>query len=144
LNLSKTDLDDAFLGGLLHELGKLVLAANYPKEYGEALRRMVEQNLPAQAVEFEMFGATYADIGAYLLWLWGLPDPVTEIVARHTQPKPDSGAGPVVAVHVADALSDNESKQNVNLECLTAMGLIDQLPSWKQLQKKAESEKTRP
>jgi hypothetical protein len=45
---------------------------------------------------------------------------------------------------VADALSDNKSKQNVNLECLTAMGLIDQLPSWKQLQKKAESEKTRP
>lgn len=143
LNLSKSDLDDAFLGGLLHELGKLVLAANYPKEYGETLRRMREQNLSAQAVELEMFGATYADIGAYLLWLWGLPDPVTEIVARHTEPKPDQAAGPVVAVHVADALSHNESKQNVNLECLAAMGLIDQLPSWKQLQKKAESDKTR-
>ena len=144
LNLSKTDLDDAFLGGLLHELGKLVLAANYPKEYGEGLRKMREKQLPAQAVELEIFGATYADIGAYLLWLWGLPDPVTEIVARHTEPKPDPAAGPVVAVHVADALSDNESKQNVNLECLAAMGLIDQLPSWKQLQKKAESEKNRP
>ena len=67
--------------------------------------------------------------------------PITEIVARHPQPNPDPAAGPIVAVHVADALTDKDSNQNVNIECLTAMGLIDQLPSWKQLQKKAESDK---
>ncbi len=140
LKLSRTEMDDAFLGGLLHELGKLVLAANYPKEYAESLRISREENIPAREAELRTFGTTYAAIGAYLLWLWGLPDPVTEIVARHPQPEPDANAGPVVAVHVADALSDKESKQNVNLECLAAMGLIDQLPTWRQLQQKAESE----
>jgi HD-like signal output (HDOD) protein/ActR/RegA family two-component response regulator len=141
LNLTKSEQDDSFLGGLLHELGKLVLAANYPKEYGEALRSMREQNLAPPAVELEMFGATYAEIGAYLLWLWGLPDQVTEIVARHHEPKADPAAVPVLAVHVADALTHSEAKQTVNLECLTAMGLVDQLPSWKQLKQKADSEK---
>lgn len=143
LNLSRTELDDAFLGGLLHELGKLVLAANYPKEYTEALRRIREENISGRDAENQAFGTTYADVGAYLLWLWGLPDPVTEIVARHPQPTPDPAARPVVAVHVADALTDRESKHNVNLECLAAMGLLDQLPTWKQLQQKAESEATK-
>jgi HD-like signal output (HDOD) protein len=140
LRLSKSELDDAFLGGLLHELGKLVLAANYPKEYVETLCRTREEGIPARQAELATFGTTYSDVGAYLLWLWGLPDPITEIVARHPEPNPDPAAGPVVAVHVADALTDKDSKQNVNVDCLTAMGLIDQLPSWKQLQKKAESE----
>ncbi len=140
LRLSKAEMDDAFLGGLLHELGKLVLAANYPKEYAESLRKTREEQISEREAELQTFGTTYADVGAYLLWLWGLPDPVTEIVARHTQPTPDAAAGPVVAVHVADALADKETKQNVNLECLMAMGLIDQLPSWKQLQEKAETE----
>lgn len=143
LKLSRTELDDAFLGGLLHELGKLVLAANYPKEYTEALRRIREENISGRDAENQAFGTTYADVGAYLLWLWGLPDPVTEIVARHPQPTPDPAARPVVAVHVADALTDHESKHNVNLECLAAMGLLDQLPTWKQLQQKAESEATK-
>lgn len=141
LRLSKSELDDAFLGGLLHELGKLVLAANYPKEYAESLRRTRGDGIPARQAELETFGTTYADVGAYLIWLWGLPDPITEIVARHPQPNPDPTAGPIVAVHVADALTDKDSNQNVNIECLTAMGLIDQLPSWRQLQKKAESDK---
>jgi len=136
LRLSKTELDEVFLGGLLHELGKLVLAANYPKEYAEALRRTREEGMPARKAELDTFGATYADVGAYLLWLWGLPDSITEIVARHPEPNPDAAAGPVVAVHVADALTDKDSKQSVNFECLEAMGLLDQLPAWKQLRKK--------
>jgi HD-like signal output (HDOD) protein/ActR/RegA family two-component response regulator len=138
LRLSKSELDDAFLGGLLHELGKLVLAANYPKEYVESVRRTREEGIPTREAELETFGTTYAEVGAYLLWLWGLPDPITEIVARHPEPNPDPAAGPIVAVHVADALTDKDSKQSVNIDCLTAMGLIDQLPSWKQLQKKVE------
>ena len=142
LRLSKAELDDVFLGGLLHELGKLVLAANYPKEYTEALRKTREAGIPAREAELETFGTTYADIGAYLLWLWGLPDAVTEIVARHPQPGPGTAAGSVVAVHVADALTDQESRQSVNLECLAALGLMDQLAAWKQLRKRAESERS--
>lgn len=142
LGLSKPEMEDAFLGGLLHELGKLVLAANYPKEYEESLRKVREEKISARQAEMETFGTTYADVGAYLLWLWGLPDPVTEIVARHPEPAPDPGAQPIVAVHVADALLEKGSEKNLNLDCLAALGLLDQLPSWKRMQAKMQGERS--
>jgi HD-like signal output (HDOD) protein len=140
LGLPKSELEDAFLGGLLHELGKLVLAASYPKEYEEVLLKMRQQKIPARQAELDTFGTTYADVGAYLLWLWGLPDSVTEIVARHPVPVPNPTAGSVVAVHVADALMEQDADEHINLDCLTAMGLLDQLPTWKHLRKRTESE----
>ena len=144
LGLSKPELEDAFLGGLLHELGKLVLAANYPREYEETLRKTREQKLTARQAEMETFGTSYADVGAYLLWLWGLPDPVTEIVARHPEPSPDLSAQPVVAVHVADALMDKQADHaTINVTCLKEMGLIDRLPDWEQLREAVESETAR-
>lgn len=142
IGLSKPELEDAFLGGLLHELGKLVLAANYPKEYEEALRKVDQEKISARQAEMETFGTSYADVGAYLLWLWGLPDPVTEIVARHPEPSPDPSCQPVVAVHVADALLDKDSEKNLNLDCLAALGLLDQLPSWKRMQAKVRGERS--
>lgn len=143
LELSKSEAEDAFLGGLLHELGKLVLATNYPKEYSEALRKMEEQKVSGRQAEMDTFGTTYADVGAYLLWLWGLPDAVTEIVARHNDPVPDPAARPVLAVHVADALLGKDPDKALNLECLAAMGLIHLLPAWKELQENAQPENSR-
>ena len=140
LELSKSETEDAFLGGLLHELGKLVLAANYPKQYMEALRKMDEQNISTRQAELDTFGTTYADVGAYLLWLWGLPDAVTEIVARHPAPPPDPTARPVVAVHVADALLGKEPERTLNMECLSAMGLVHHLPAWKAMQESVQLE----
>ena len=133
LQLSKSSVEDAFLGGLLHELGKLVLACNYPKQYEEAMTRAEQEGVPIEDAEREVFGTTHAEIGAYLLWLWGLPDGVTEIVARYQRPTPESPGAPVVAVHVADALVEGESERSVNVQCLTEMGLIEHLPEWKQL-----------
>ncbi|MBZ5577050.1 MAG: HDOD domain-containing protein [Acidobacteriia bacterium] len=143
LDLSKPEMEDAFLGGLLHELGKLVLAVNYPKQYGETLLRMEQEKISARQAELDTFGTTYADVGAYLLWLWGLPDPVTEIVARHLEPVPGATARGVVAVHVADALMGKDPEGTLNMECLSAMGLIHHLPAWKQMQKEAQSETSR-
>jgi HD-like signal output (HDOD) protein len=138
LGLSKAEMEDAFLGGLLHELGKLVLAANYPKQYEEALRKMEQHKIPAREAEIDTFGTSYADVGAYLLWLWGLPDPVTEIVARHPQPSPAAAANPVVAVHVADALLEKAPGPAMDLKCLETLGLIDQIPAWKQMQEEQQ------
>lgn len=142
LGLARPELEDAFLGGLLHELGKLVLAANYPKEYEESLRKVEQEKISTRQAEMETFGTTYADVGAYLLWLWGLPDPVTEIVARHPEPTADPASQPVVAVHVADALLGKDSEKNLNLDCLAALGLLDQLPSWKRMQAKVQGERS--
>jgi HD-like signal output (HDOD) protein len=129
LHLAKSDVEDAFLGGLLHELGKLVLACNYPKEYQEVLQKAQQPGEENRQAEIEVFGTTHAEVGAYLLWLWGLPDAITEIVAHYQHPNPEQASGSLIAVHVANGLSTGPER-GIDRDCLTAMGLIDRLPQW--------------
>ena len=133
LQLSKSDIEDAFVGGLLHELGKVVLACNFPEQYEDAIRRAKEKHIPIKKAELEVFGTTHAQVGAYLLWLWGLPDGITEILARYDQPGSNPPQASLLAVHVANALVGEEWEQEMDMECLNGMGLSDFLPNWKQM-----------
>jgi HD-like signal output (HDOD) protein len=84
--------------------------------------------------ECDTFGTSHAEIGAYLLWLWGLPDPVAEILALHHHPSSDAEVPPaVVAVHFANALVNKESEQDMDLACLQTVRQEDALPRWRQI-----------
>ena len=133
MNLSKSSLEDAFLGGLLHELGKLVLACNYPEQYQEVLKQAQEDSIPIREAELRVFGATHAEVGAYLLWLWGLPDAVTDIVAHYQNPSPGESTRSLIAVHVANGLSEAGEEPAIDRDCLRAMGLIEHLAEWKEI-----------
>jgi len=101
--------EDAFLGGLLHDLGVLILASRMPEYVTEADRVARAEGLPLHEVELRTHKATHAEIGAYLLGLWGMPYPVMDAVAQHHNPAMLAGRGmdPSVAVHLADrALHD--------------------------------------
>jgi putative nucleotidyltransferase with HDIG domain len=132
--LAPAAVDHAFVGGLLHDIGKLVLVSNYPKPYQEVLRRSREGPVPISEAERDSFGTSHAEIGAYLLWLWGLPDPVAEILALHNSPSRDADVPlPVVAVYFADALVNRVSEKEMDLACLSTLGLKDALPRWRQM-----------
>src|SRR5262249_36457936 len=98
----------------------------------------------------QMLGATYAEIGAYLLGLWGLPDPIVEAVAwQHSLDQcPAEGFSPIIAVHVADALTaiDPDAPEGqrptalLDETNLNRLGLGDRLPVWRDLLHKARSE----
>lgn len=77
-------------------------------------------------------GPHYAEAGAYLLGMWGLPMPIVEAVAHHHQPKRSKARGFWVggAVHVARALV---SKQAIDETYLAAVGMADKLPIWSKL-----------
>ncbi len=127
-------VDQAFVGGLLHDIGKLVLVSNYPEQYQDALRRAREDQVQISEAEYALFGTSHAEIGAYLLWLWGLPDPITEILALHHHPSRDAEAQPaVVAVHFANALVNHEPEQDMDLACLSTRGLEGALPRWRHM-----------
>jgi hypothetical protein len=81
--LPRAAQDEAFTAGMLHDIGKLVLAQNFPEEYAEVLAEAQAGKRPPAEIEQARFGASHAELGAYLLGLWGIgegswtPSPVT-------------------------------------------------------------------
>jgi HD-like signal output (HDOD) protein len=76
--------DEALLAGLLHNIGYWVLLQECPDDLSRALRLAQSQAIPLHEAEREIIGASNAQLGAYLLGLWGLPYSVIEAVAfRH-------------------------------------------------------------
>jgi putative nucleotidyltransferase with HDIG domain len=85
-NADKKTVDYAFIGGVLHDIGKLVLADNLPVQYYSALSTSSRKEIELYVAENDIFGTTHSQIGAYLLGLWGLPQPIIEAVAFHHSP----------------------------------------------------------
>jgi HD-like signal output (HDOD) protein/precorrin-6B methylase 2 len=144
-NLPKKVCDSAMVGGLLHDVGKLVLAANCPEEYEVVLNTVKKDGVACYEVERQMFGATHADIGAYLLYLWALPDLVCKAVAFHHGPADYSTTTftAAAAIHAADALeheltgvSDFSGRVAIDMNYCTLLGLAGRVPEWRRLCKK--------
>jgi putative nucleotidyltransferase with HDIG domain len=85
-HLSRVSADAAVSAGLLHDIGKLALAARLPDRLEQATRVARERRQSFYEAEIELYGVTHAEVGAYLLGLWGLPTIVTEAVAHHHTP----------------------------------------------------------
>lgn len=91
---------ELFTAGLLHDIGKLVLAETMPEAYARVLSRAAEDAVPLHDAETEVLGASHAQVGAYLLSLWNLPPTVVEAVAGHHSPEGQVGD----AAEIASAL----------------------------------------
>lgn len=135
-------VDQCFTAGLLHDVGKLILASNLPEPYGRLAVAVQQRRLPAWAVEREQLGTTHAEVGASLLGLWGLHTPVVEAVALHHRPERCVAAGipPATIIHVANSL-EHEAASNdpQNPECimsgnhLVRLGIQGHIEQWRQI-----------
>jgi HD-like signal output (HDOD) protein/ActR/RegA family two-component response regulator len=107
--------EESFTAGLLHELGKLVLLAQMPKEYGATMKNIAENAVTVSAAERERFGCTHADLGAYLMSIWGLPHPLIQAVAFHDRPSDSINKlfSSLTAVHGADAIISAASESPI-------------------------------
>lgn len=135
LKLDRKDIDQALLAGMLHDVGKLIEMSQIQEAYAQVQVVCAEQGISALQAEEQVLGCTHADIGAYLLTLWGFPTPVVEAVAYHHQPAQslDNSATPLTAVHLADALlAGNPEKIQGKLDetYLQRLGLPDDVPYW--------------
>ena len=128
----------SFAAGILHDIGKLILADNLPEEYAGVLAESSATGTPLHEVEHKHFHATHADVGAYLLALWGLPIPLVEAVACHHHPQ-RCGTGELClagVVHIANALQHMQSSppgtipSPVNAEYLQHVKLTEQFEAW--------------
>lgn len=101
-------VDDSLLAGLLHDIGYWVLALECPSELETALDLAIAKNIPMSEAEWAVIGASHAEIGAYLLGIWGLPYAIVEAVAHHHAPErvTQTEFDVLAALSVAGALTD--------------------------------------
>ncbi len=131
--------EEAFLAGLLHDLGKMVLVSNLSSLCRECTALTHRNQAPMHQAEREILGCTHGMVAAYLLGLWGIPDTIVEAVGFHDEPMeaPSSDFNILTAVHVANALdhacsegTPDHFKQYLDLEYVMALGLPARLEAW--------------
>lgn len=131
----------AFSAGILHDVGKLLFAANLTEEYGRTISTATQQQLTAWEAERLAFGASHAELGACLLGTWGLPLGVLRAIAwHHTPGQSDDGAFSILtAVHAANALAhggqdksaDTADSLRVDRNYLKRLGLTERWTRWR-------------
>ncbi|OMH38856.1 HDOD domain-containing protein [Motiliproteus sp. MSK22-1] len=140
LKASQAIQDQAFIGGLLHDLGVLVMASQDPQLYRKIMVISAQKKAPLCSVEKKMLGLFHGEVGAYLLAHWKLPAAVIEAVLLHHTPQlsPGSEFSPLTAVHIADSLlAEAETEIGANLsntlsmDYLKRVGVDKEIPRWK-------------
>jgi len=140
LPLDKTVRDITVMAALLHEVGKLVLASKMPNEFCAVLSLMRERGCSQNEAEKELLGISHAELGAYLLGLWGINSMAVEAIAHLHDPMRiphidfDSSAALYVASLLAreldahpDDLQGKELSESDQI-CLDTLGVLRQFP----------------
>lgn len=133
---------DAFTAGLLHDVGRIVLASNLPKEYAGIIASAREHARPLHEEETAKLRVNHAEVGAYLLGLWGLPSEIVEAAGGHHAPGQTVYASEfslLGAVHAANVFAHEMGGQTDGL-CLPQLDsdyfrmvkLDDQLAGWRE------------
>jgi HD-like signal output (HDOD) protein len=134
--------DDAFMAGLLHDIGKLILAADLPEAFESVTILTEKDNLCLLDAERRILDATHGEVGGYLMGLWGFPDPVIEACIYHYRPQecPTERFSSLGAVHVANAYVNrfhpdgvSPSAGEINMEFLRRLNMEEQVTEWESL-----------
>lgn len=153
--LSEVDNDkilrgDALIVGLLHDIGKLLLL-KIPGHHAKIEKYMQEKKCSYCEAEYELTGSSHAEVGAYLLGLWGIPDHIVEAVALHHFPSrlPDNTFTALTAVHLANALlheadytKTTEDIPGLDIKYLHRVNLKSELADWMELCEKIKKKKS--
>jgi putative nucleotidyltransferase with HDIG domain len=134
--------EDAQVAGMLHDIGRL-LQLKIPNFF----RRIKVANGKVQlASEYKEFGVSHAEMGAYLLAIWGLPETIIEAVAFHHLPARQAKAefGLVSILHVANGLyyqvmpAANQASQPplIDMDYLQQIKMVSHLQEWESLCRK--------
>jgi HD-like signal output (HDOD) protein len=137
--------DVTVIAALLHDVGRLILASKMPDTFCSVLSRAGERKCENFEAEEELLGTSHAEIGAYLLGLWGIPNLAVEAIAHHHRPTriPHSGFDTSIAVYVADLLAhelDTHPLDSTGIElreadraCLETLGMLQRFTEFREL-----------
>ena len=133
--------DAAFTAGLLHDVGKVLLAVNVPGRYAKTLLFAKRKRIPLTEAEWEEFQITHATLGCYLLESWDLPIRILEAIMWHHDADRYSAEPltPGGAVFLANTLvrqgnqEEDTSSPNSPLTAIKDTWGEDRLKAWQEL-----------
>jgi HD-like signal output (HDOD) protein len=124
----------AFAAGIVHDVGKIVLAGGVPEQFEASVKLAAVEKCPAHKAEHSLLGVSHAEMGAYLLGIWGLPFEIIEAVAYHHTPATVTcgNRDVLAAVHATNALAGGDDDE-IDMAFLTDAGFAHELPRWQHL-----------
>lgn len=135
--------DTVVIAALLHDIGELFMASKMPAELCNVLAHQSKEACNRYQVEEQLLGTSHAEIGAYLLGLWGIPKPIVEAVAHHHHLEKAEAAALecAAAVHVADLLAHAQGSEptanadthldETNRACLDQLGFLSWIEDYR-------------
>ena len=134
--------DGIFIAGLMHDIGKLALGYVMAEEFQEIVTESRATNRRLCKVETERLGITHAEVGAYLVSLWGLPKNIVGAIQNHHHPakgNPEDALSSAV-IHAANVFDhqlnvihgDYEPAELDN-EYLESCNLTDKVETWRRI-----------
>jgi HD-like signal output (HDOD) protein len=144
----KSVVENSFIAGIVHDVGKLLLFSNLGDQYLQAVGKAHDEGVHIYLAEKQVFDADHGDVGGYLIGLWGLPGPVVEATTFHhkLEKYPEASFCPALAVHAADVayyiLNPDQyvgAPPAVNLVYLEQAGLGGRFDQWLELCKEIQS-----
>ena len=136
------DKDSTVVAALLHDVGELVLAAKMPETLLQVLDLTQRRGCRQYEAEEEILGTSHAEIGAYLLGLWGLPYLAVEAIAHHHRPTRISHQGFDIstAVYVVDVITSAKTSNGTpapldpaDQQCLDTLKVLDRMEEFRAL-----------
>ncbi len=114
--------ENEFIGGLLHDIGKLAMIQYDAKKYHEVIRITAQDKITDVEAEKKVFELDHIEVGTYIANIWKLPLDLTTIISNHNNLKElDSNRELAAIVRFADVLCElwgadmYEGLQNVDL-----------------------------
>lgn len=126
--------DYAFTGGLLHDIGRLVLVSCFPRQYEHAIAYRVAHDCTMLEAEHAVLGLDHVIAGHALAEHWNFSETMQKGIAGHHEPE-TPGAGFLAAiVHVADFIAhaldlsgiEDDLVPSLSLVALNALGMSEQ------------------
>ena len=99
------DVESAFVGGLLHDIGRLFLFVNFTEIYDDLIRYSLDKRMLVEDAEMAFMGLSHSQVGAEMAEAWKLPEVIINLISHHEGPFTESDSELEMAVHLGDWLT---------------------------------------